>query len=168
VADPLITHIDEHSPITADLRFDDAYLPEARQLQFVDAVRATAAPILWTGTTPLGYAIDRREGRVVVICGDLATSNLTLQAAFPQLIAQSLDWLDAQPSWKDEIIVAAQPVDRSNAIDGIDIRVPAGIGSEVSAMVIDKPQMPLWIVPAALGAVLLVIQWCLYQRRWTS
>jgi hypothetical protein len=175
VTDPLITHIDEHSPITADLRFHDAYLPEARQLQFVDAVRATATPILWAGTTPLGYAIDRREGRVVVICGDLATSNLPLQAAFPQMIAQALDWLDGQPTSKDEIIsaadeviAAAQPVDRSNAIDGLDIRVPASIGSEASAMVIEKPQLPLWTVPAAVAAVLLVIQWCLYQRRWTS
>ena len=104
VADPLVTLTDDKSSIMADVRLFDAYLPEARQLQIANSMRAVSKPILWAGTTPLGYAIDRPQGRVVVIAGNLATSNLALQAAFPQLIAQSLDWLDGQPPWKDEVV----------------------------------------------------------------
>jgi hypothetical protein len=49
-----------------------------------------------------------------------------------------------------------------------DIRVPNEIGSDASALSIDKPRPPLWIVPSAMAAILLTIEWCLYQRRWTS
>ncbi len=51
----------------AGVRLFDAYLPEARQLQIAESLRAVAKPILWAGATPLGYAIDRPQGRVVVI-----------------------------------------------------------------------------------------------------
>jgi hypothetical protein len=83
------------------------------------------------------------------------------------LIAQALDWLDGQPLRKGEIISARQVENLSYATD---IRVPADIGSDASAKVKDlqKPWPPLWIVPAVLAAGLLIIEWCSYQRRWTS
>ena len=99
VADPAVTHVDEASPITAGVRLLDAYLPEARQLELDKSVGDAAKPILWAGKTPLGYRIDRPQGRVVVICGNLATSNLPLQADFSKLVAQALDWLDGQAPW---------------------------------------------------------------------
>jgi len=51
---------------------------------------------------------------------------------------------------------------------GIDIRVPGDIGSDAAALVLPKPSPPLWIIPAVLAAALLIAEWCLYQRRWTS
>jgi len=189
VADPLVTRVDGSSPIMAGVQLFDAYLPEARQLQIAESVRAVARPILWAGKMPLGYAIDRPQGRVVVIAGDLATSNLSLQAAFPQLIAQSLDWLDGQEPWTDEVAGSSVPqafqpdlsplLARNRGVEstvrlesltygGTDLRVPSDIGSEASALVVQKPWPPLWIVPAMLAAVLLILEWCLYQRRWTS
>ena len=199
VTDPLITRVDQSSPIAAGVRLFDAYLPEARQLQIAEPVRGFARPILWAGVTPLGYAIDRPQGRVVVVAGDLATSNLALQAAFPQFIDQALDWLAGQPLWKDEIVgwdqrglpSAGPPSDavggpahaqgelvppyatdharlESPASGGTDIRISNDTGNDASALVLPKPQPPLWIVPAVLAAVLLIIEWCLYQRRWTS
>ena len=32
----------------------------------------------------------------------------------------------------------------------------------------EKPPLPLWIAPAALAALLLIFEWFLYERRWTS
>ncbi len=183
VADPAVTRVDDDSPIAAGVWLFDVYLPEARQLQLAESVRAVAKPIFWAGAIPLGYAIDRPQGRVVVIAGDLATSNLGFQAAFPQLIAQALDWLDGQPPWKDEPVRGQgetgsigligpkshiAPIDPVSTPAAIDLRVPSDIGSEASAVVVRKPWPPLWIIPAVLAAVLLIIEWCLYQRRWTS
>ncbi len=233
VADPSVTRVDDGSPIMADVWLVNAYLPEARQLRIAESVRAVARPILMAEATPLGYAIDRPQGRVVVIAGDLATSNLALQAGFPRLIAQALDWLDGQQPWKDEVVGwdqragtmyswstsagppilavssgtsdnGARPGERpprqvenlsysqrdrnvgqstlqkfmTGQVEnlsygqgdpcGTDIRVPDDIGGAASAVVVQEPWPPLWIVPAALAAVLLIIEWCLYQRRWTS
>ena len=187
VTDPLVTRVEDSSPIMAGVRLFDAYLPEAQQLQIAESVRTVARPILWANTTPLGYAIDRPQGRVVVITGDLATSNLAMQAAFPPLIAQALDWLDGQQPWKDEVVGREAWGVRREALgvgreasDGLlptlhaprstlhDLRVPSDIGTDASALVLQKPLPPLWIVPAVLAAVLLILEWCLYQRRWTS
>ena len=49
-----------------------------------------------------------------------------------------------------------------------DIRVPGDIGSDVSTLALEKPWPPLWIAPAVLAAVLVILEWCLYQRRWTT
>ena len=127
VADPLITRVEAASPVTGGVRLFDAYLPDARQFRLAESVRAVATPILWAGASPMGYAIDRADGRIVVIAGDLAAGNLALQAGFPQLIAQALDWLDSRPPWKDEVLSAAQSVEAFDALDAgaaADIRVP--------------------------------------------
>ena len=152
VDDPLVTRVDDSS-VLSGVQLFDAYLPDARQLQIAEPVRAAAKPILWAGALPLGYAIDRPQGRVVVIAGDLAASNLAMQAGFPQLIAQLLDWLAGQPSWKDEVIPEtwsvghgagrglcrrAQGLRTTAHAAGVDIRAPAEIGSDASALVAGK------------------------------
>ena len=60
------------------------------------------------------------------------------------------------------------PMVPSSAGQGTDLRVPGDIGSEASALVVERPQTPLWIFPAVVAAALVVVEWCLYQRRWTS
>jgi hypothetical protein len=49
-----------------------------------------------------------------------------------------------------------------------DIRSPSDAGREASALELPKPRQPLWIAPAALAVALLVLESCLYQRRWTT
>ena len=186
VADPLVTRVDDSSPIVAGVRLFDAYLPEARQLQIAESVRRSRKPILWAGATPLGYAIDRPQGRVVVIAGDLATSNLAQQAAFPQLVAQALDWLDGQAPWKDEVVLCKHAGEHesngsyeSHRSYGSHVCLtslrrpptfacPATSAARHRPWLLKKPWPPLWIVPAVLAAVLVILEWCLYQRRWTS
>jgi hypothetical protein len=64
----------------------------------------------------------------------------------------------------EHLSYACRPTQR----DGADIRVPRDIGSEALALSLPEPRPPLWLVPAAMAAVLLTIEWCLYQRRWTD
>jgi hypothetical protein len=49
-----------------------------------------------------------------------------------------------------------------------DLRVPGDLGSDASALVLEKPRPLLWIVLGVLAALLAIIEWCLYQRRWTN
>jgi len=56
----------------------------------------------------------------------------------------------------------------TGSVHGTDLRVPADIGKAVSAATFASQRMPLWISLAATAALLLILEWCLYQRRWTS
>ena len=189
VPDPLVTHVEETSPVTGGVRLWNTYLPEAKQLQLADSIRDAAKPILWAGKTPLGYAIDRPAGRIVVICGNLATSTLPLEADFAMLLGQALDWLDGQQPWRDEVVegnlecgnslplsAALRPLKAATGrkavmnyrTPNIDLRVPGDIGRDAAAEHYETPRLPLWIPLAAAAAVLAIVEWCLYQRRWTS
>jgi hypothetical protein len=104
---------------------------------------------------------------------------------------------EGQPPWKDEVVGQAvgqafQPdifglapslarTPRKESVvrlesltyergeyGGADIRVPNDLGSAASALVLEPPAPPLWLVPAVLAAALVIIEWCLYQRRWTT
>jgi hypothetical protein len=205
IADPLVTHVEGTSPVTAGVKLFDAYLPESRELKLADSIRGVARPILWAGKTPLGYAIDRPQGRVVVVCGNLATSNLPMQADFPRLVAQGLYWLDGQEPWNDIVrippipplgpseggvaaiyrsILLARSHPKEGSLlnfsyaeflgplygepNGIDIRVTDNIGIDASALHYAPPRLPLGIPLAVAAALLVILEFCLYQRRWTS
>ena len=113
----------------------------------------------------------------MVISGNLATSNLPLQADFSKLVAQALDWLDGQEPWKDEVVdgtlecdglpplsttpATISQVEDSSAIGTKekavashrtpkDIRIPSDIGSEASAAY-NPPGLPLWIPTGSSG-----------------
>jgi hypothetical protein len=83
---------------------------------------------------------------------------------------------DGQSPWKGEIFAARgqrdigpmSPIGPIFPIPGADIRVPDDIGIEAFAFSLETPRSPLWIVPAVAAAVLVILEWCLYQRRWTT
>jgi hypothetical protein len=52
--------------------------------------------------------------------------------------------------------------------NGVDIRTPAEIGRDAAAAQFDSPGLPSWMPFAAAAVLVLVLEWCLYQRRWTS
>jgi hypothetical protein len=69
------------------------------------------------------------------------------------------------------------PADQANEVVGhplmgdvqaVDIRVAADIGSEASRFQLVSPSPPYWVVLGLAAAILLILEWCLYQRRWTS
>ncbi len=173
LVDPTVSHCDEASPVTVGVRLWDAYLPDARRLKFAPAIQDVVRPLFYSDKdAPLAYAIDRPQGRIVVVCGNLATSNLGRQADFAAFVDRALDWLTGRAVWRDEVISSALPYagEGPEALSpaDADLRVPMEIGSDASTIVSLKAWPPLWIVPALLALVLLVIEWCLYHRRWTT
>jgi hypothetical protein len=51
--------------------------------------------------------------------------------------------------------------------NGVDIRSRNEAGSDSAVAAIASSPLPLWVSLAAVAAVLLVLEWCLCQRRWT-
>ncbi len=89
---PLVTHHDKDSPLMAHLRFDNVLMPEARQLSFSAA--AGKPHVLASALTgePLYCALDRPEGKVLVLTVNLDLGDLPLRTAFPILATNALGW----------------------------------------------------------------------------
>jgi hypothetical protein len=52
--------------------------------------------------------------------------------------------------------------------NGVDIRASNDVETVASALGRQSPRPPLWMLLAAVAALLLVAEWCLCQRCWTS
>jgi len=162
VSDPMIARQAENSPLLAGVRMADVYLPEARSLELAEGVRSKAQPLFWTAdNTPLAYAIDRPQGRVVVVCGDLGASSLAGRPALTSLLVNAFVWLSGA-----NVPLASSSA--ANTSTPIDLRVPANVGVDAAAVGAERPWPAAWLYPAVLAFVLFVAEWCLYQRRWIS
>jgi hypothetical protein len=166
IADPEAGRIDDASTVLHGVQLYDAFLADARELIFVDSLEAKAKPIIWTEKgEPLAYTIDRAEGRIVVIGGDLTAGNLALQAGFSRVVSQALDWLDGAEPVKDEVLYA--PHTSQTAIgEGVNLVIPSTIKSNLGSEFTTKARVPLWLYPAGVALALMICEWCLYQRRW--
>ena len=51
---------------------------------------------------------------------------------------------------------------------GADIRTSDDIGAAASLQRRELTRSPLWMLLTATATILLVLEWCLYQRRWTT
>ena len=87
---PIVTKQDKDSPLMAHVRLDNVLMPEARQLK----ITAPKFQALATSLTndPLYAAIDRPEGKVLVLTVELEKGDLPLQTAFPIMVANALGW----------------------------------------------------------------------------
>ena len=85
-----MTKQDKDSPLMAHVRLDNVLMPEARQLKFT----APKVQVLASSLTsdPLYAAIDRPEGKVLVLTVNLEKGDLPLQTAFPIMVANALGW----------------------------------------------------------------------------
>jgi len=63
-------------------------------------------------------------------------------------------------------VTYAPGTSRSATSHGVDLRVPPELKSNVPGEYTKPAPLPLWIYPAGLALVLMVIEWCLYQQRW--
>jgi hypothetical protein len=82
--------------------------------------------------------------------------------------------LAAVPAETDpEIRAAAPPPPISwseGRVDGLlatDLRVPRSMGSDIGAWTVAMPWPPIWVWLVGGAFVILVVEWCLYQRRVT-
>ncbi len=89
---PIVTRQDKESPLMAHVRLDNVLMPEARQLKIT--APQVQVQVLASSLThdPLYAAIDRPEGKVLVLTVELEKGDLPLQTAFPILVANALGW----------------------------------------------------------------------------
>jgi len=92
VQNPLVTKQDRDSPLMSHIRLDNVLMPEARKLTFTQA--AGKPQVLAAALTgePLLVALDRPEGKVVILTVNLDKGDLPLRTAFPILVTNTLNW----------------------------------------------------------------------------
>lgn len=155
------------SSILAGLDLEGIVLSEVRRLR-LQAIEPGAVRILAVSDhdDPLLLALDRPEGRVVVLGGSPDTSELFHQAEFPLLLAQSLAWL-SEPAFRaeEERLGEAAPVFPANESD---LRVPPQVGTPIEQWPLPRGRFRMWLLFGVMALMMLVSEWCLYQRRWIS
>jgi hypothetical protein len=92
VENPLVTKQDRDSPLMAHIRLDNVMMPEARKLTFTSA--AGKPQVLAAALTgePLLVALERPEGKVLILTVNLDKGDLPLRTAFPILVTNTLAW----------------------------------------------------------------------------
>ncbi len=171
---------DDTSPVMNDVRLAGVQLPGAKQIRLTEKAEKTGKVTILAKNTdgdPLIVAIDRPAGRVVILSGDLQTGSLPLRTVFPILITNCLDWVAGIDRGAE---ASASPADRPGFAEG-DIRVPADLGIDVSEVVMPgQPpdgigpatamlyRLPPWLYLVIAAAVILTLEYCLYQRRWMT
>lgn len=105
-------------------------------------------------------AIDRPDGRVLVLLGVLEGSDLALGPSLPILIGNALEWLVAGDD---------ASVENSLSASESDVRVPPGLVSQTEMDVprSSGPPLSLWLFPTMAALLLVAAEWHLFQRRWT-
>ncbi len=91
IANPIVTKQDKDSPLMAHVRLDNVLMPEARALT---PTRPDETKILAEAVTkePIFFAVNRPEGKVLVLTVNLDKGDLPLRTAFPITVANALHW----------------------------------------------------------------------------
>jgi hypothetical protein len=159
IAEPVVARQAEELPLLRDVRLAGIRLAVARKLLLRPNAEPLAQPLAWAADgSPLGYAIARPEGRVLVLSGSLEGSEWPQRTAFPILLANALDWVATGSE--------------GNALGGVpqpafapDIRILQELAGKTISPT-DR-EFPLWIGLVGLACLLLTVEWSLYHRRWT-
>lgn len=161
-ASPIIAKQNDGLPLLTDMRLDGVRVSQVERLVLTDKAREVAQPVAWTADgVAVGYAIDRAEGRVLVLSGVLEGGDLPLRAAFPILITNALEWVAAADGTSASSRLGWHSAGES------DVHVPAGLDSHAEMSLAGSSRPPLWLFPAAVALLLVVAEWYLFQRRWT-
>ncbi|MHC4402116.1 MAG: vWA domain-containing protein [Planctomycetota bacterium] len=154
-------------PLLDRLRLEGRPWSAPQRLVLNDQSQPIAQPVAWTADgASMGYAMDRPEGRILVLAGVLDGGELPLGPGLPVLLANAVRWL-GEPG--DGIIDAHRPTVITGgrpAPGESDLRVPVGLASGVEKTAARPGGFPLWPYPAALAAIMLAVEWYLFQRRW--
>ncbi|HEV3164953.1 MAG TPA: BatA and WFA domain-containing protein [Isosphaeraceae bacterium] len=118
---PIVTKQDKDSPVMTHVRLDNVMMPEARQLKPKAKVQVLVTAV--TGD-PLFCAIERPEGKVLVLTVDIEKSDLPLQTAFPILVTNALSWYAGSQGELRESLAAG-------AVTDVDVPAKAAAGSSI-------------------------------------
>lgn len=91
IANPIVTKQDKDSPLMSHVRLDNVLMPEARALT---PTQTEQTQVLAEAVTkePLFFAVNRPQGRVLVLTVNLDKGDLPLRTAFPITVANALHW----------------------------------------------------------------------------
>jgi hypothetical protein len=172
LGDTIVARQNDDLPLLAAVRLDGISSPGFRRLELTGDARSTAQPVAWTEEgTPVGYAIERLGGRVLVLSGLLEGSDFPLRPAFPVLVANGVDWVAGEGAFDhggEERRAGAERLAGFPSLLGeSDIRVRAGLASHVKSVARGSPGPPLWLFPAGAALFFVLAEWFLFQRRWT-
>jgi hypothetical protein len=93
------------------------------------------------------------------------TANITPEDAYPFDDVADLD-MPAPTSWAKSTAHRAEIIGGQHLI--ADLRAHRNIADGGLISNARALRLPLWISLAAVAALLILLEWCLYQRRWTS
>ncbi len=165
IAEPVVARQAEGLPLLKEVRLVGIRLADARKLSLRAKAEPLAQPLAWAADgSPLGYAISRAEGRVIVLSGSLEGGQWPQRTAFPILLANALDWVAFQGS-RHTPCADLNGTRRVPTTSTSDIRVPQRLAGKTVAS--ESREFPLWICLVGLAGLLLTAEWCLYHRRWT-
>lgn len=101
----IVTKQDKDSPLMAHVRLDNVVMPEARKIVPAQPERAQvlAAAI---STDPLFFAVERPEGKLLVLTVNLDKGDLPLRTAFPIAVGNALHWFAGNKSDLRESLAA--------------------------------------------------------------
>lgn len=134
----IVTKQDKDSPLMAHVSLDNVVMPEARQITPAqpDQVQVLAAAI---SNDPLFFAINRPQGKVLVLTVNLDKGDLPLRTAFPISVGNALHWFagnksDLRESLASGSIVTATDSDFLRPPQGKDLMLisPAGLTTPLS------------------------------------
>jgi hypothetical protein len=159
-ANPQVEIVDPHAPETPE----DAG-PSIAIRVFAGHAPEKLPPGLVLVVDPAGCDLSpvEPEGRLEVLACNPDDTDLAVQAALPILVTSALDRLARQPLRTESFAGGVW-----NRTHGIDLRKAADLGVDWSEITVRRPWPPAWLWPAGLALVILVVEWCLYQRRWMS
>jgi len=166
VAEAVVVRQDDESPVLAGVRLVGTRWPGARRLVLTEQARSIARPIVWAADgTPLAYQIASQTARMLLLSGDPGAGELSAQPALPLLMSNAIEWLAGDdPRSGPAVEVSASAGCRLR--DELDVRVPAELRG-VAATWSTLAEAALWWYFAGAACVVVVVEWGLYQRRWT-
>jgi len=158
--EPVVAGQDDGSPLLAHVLLDGTQLTGACRLSPTPGTQART--LAWTADgAPLLCAIDRPEGRVLVLQGSLDEGSLPLREDFPKLIDNALAWL------ADDLAESETTPDSNVAGHDFRSRIDESLEFDITELA-HRPSRPLWPYIVAAAVLLLLLEWPLYQRRWIA
>lgn len=123
------------------------------------------------------FSIERDQGRIVVLLGDLADSDLPQTAAWPVLLANSVAWLTNVSGGRSpqDAPLSRTEGNTSFPSEESDLRRAAVLDEQpLAAASTENSSSPLsarippWTVLAAVCVLGLAVETCLFHRGWTN
>lgn len=173
--DAVVARQDDSSPLLAHVSLVGLRLAGARRLSLTEKARPLGRAIAWAADgSALAYEIAREGGRLAVFSGNVESSDLGTRAALPIFMANAVAHLTREGAEQPGAAAGSGelfPIVQAEIVrpqPSPDLGASAtGRASLVNSSTPAPIDVPLWPCLVGTALVMLVLEWILYQRRWT-